>query len=99
MQAQRASNLLRAIYARSLAKTAKRNAHYEHQNLLRTYNDLPQPEGCWKTHYEAQQRRYNMHLLAGVSFTIATLIIAKAGGFLYLNYNPPAHPADKNNYE
>lgn len=76
---------------------AKRNYHAG-DRVATTYNDLPIPQGSWKTHHDAQQRKYNSHLLFGVAFAIGTLVIAKASGSLYLNYTPPARPAAKNDY-
>ncbi|GLV31609.1 uncharacterized protein CBL_07370 [Carabus blaptoides fortunei] len=57
-----------------------------------TMNDMPVPSGSWKSHYDAQQTKYNIHLLVGIAFTAITLITAKASGLVYLNYSPPAHP-------
>ena len=36
-------------------------------------NELPVPEGSWQNFYEAQQRKYNRHLILGISFFLFTV--------------------------
>jgi hypothetical protein len=31
-------------------------------------DDLPVPQGSWQEAYNSRQRKYNMHLIAGISF-------------------------------
>lgn len=38
-------------------------------------NELPVPSGSWTEHYNAKQRSYNLHLLLGVAFTVATVFV------------------------
>ncbi|XP_033340638.2 cytochrome c oxidase subunit 7B [Megalopta genalis] len=52
-------------------------------------DELLVPQGCWKTAYEKNQRRYNMHLAAGVIGLIGTIAIGRATGWLWLNYSAP----------
>lgn len=46
-----------------------------------TMSDLPIPHGSWKEAYSAKQRKYNLHLLAGIVVTAAT--------FVYVSTDPP----------
>ena len=38
-------------------------------------NDMPIPAGSWQAHYNANQKRYNSHLLGGATFAAITLIV------------------------
>jgi len=38
-----------------------------------TLNELPVPQGSWQAQYDAQQKKYNMHLIGGLSFFLVTL--------------------------
>ncbi|KAI8422028.1 hypothetical protein MSG28_009929 [Choristoneura fumiferana] len=54
-----------------------------------TMDELPVPRGSWQARHDARQRRFNAVLVAGVAFSAATLVLAKASGLIYLNYSPP----------
>lgn len=41
---------------------------------LATINDIHEPCGSWKDHYEARQKVYNTQLIAGVSLLVGTII-------------------------
>lgn len=47
-----------------------------------TLNDLPQPQGSWKTHYDAKQKSYNMQLAFGIVFLAGTIIFGQQTGLL-----------------
>ncbi|KAG8224579.1 hypothetical protein J437_LFUL003098 [Ladona fulva] len=53
-----------------------------------TYNDMPVPQGSWQAQYDANQRKYNMRLIFGVSFLVGTLIVSKASGLFEFNWAP-----------
>lgn len=60
-----------------------------------TLNDLPTPQGNWKTVYDAKQRKYNAHLAIGIGFSIFTIIVMKTSGLINFNFNVPDRPADR----
>lgn len=83
-----------------LFSVIKRYAHDYHAPAVQsTYNDLPQPQGSWKVHYQAAQRRYNTQLIFGIGFFVATLIIGKSAGFLEFYDDIPKTPAKIDSYK
>lgn len=76
-----------------------RRSYHHHDGPITTINDLPSPQGNWKTHYDANQRKYNAQLAAGVGLLIGSLIFGKAAGFLELYNDIPARPADIPSYK
>ena len=64
-----------------------------------TYNDLPMPQGSWKTQYEANQRKYNGHLALGVAVLTGTIIFGRAAGLIELNWTIPETPAQIDSYK
>ncbi|KAL3277379.1 hypothetical protein HHI36_012728 [Cryptolaemus montrouzieri] len=66
---------------------------------LPTMNDLPQPRGDWKTHYDAQNRRYTLHLLLGISVFAGTIVFGKAAGLLEMYNDYPETPLEIDNYK
>lgn len=38
-------------------------------------DQLPVPQGSWQAQYDAKQRKYNVTLLLGVAFTVATFVV------------------------
>ncbi|KAK9745783.1 Deltamethrin resistance [Popillia japonica] len=83
------TSLLKRVVLRTVPKR-----NYAGLDLKASYNDLPSPQGSWQTSYDANQRKYNAHLAFGTLFLIGSIVFARAGGFLNLNYNPPAKPSD-----
>lgn len=64
-----------------------------------TYNDLPQPQGSWKTQYDANQRKYTAHLALGVGALVGTIIFGKAAGLLDAYSDIPEHPGVVESYK
>lgn len=90
---QKAPSLLRSVVLRTVSR---RNASYGHGKAqVTTYNDLPTPQGSWQTKYDADQRKYNMHLILGVVFCTGTIVFGRAAGLLELHLSPPSRPADR----
>lgn len=78
----------------------RRNAHdYHHAPLQTTYNDLPQPQGSWKTHHDANQRKYNAQLAFGIGFFVVTILVGKSAGWLYFYGDIPKTPAKIDSYK
>lgn len=78
----------------------RRSAHHDHHPApVSTYNDLPQPQGSWKTHHDAKQRKYNAQLAFGIGFFAATLIIGKSAGFLEFYDDYPETAAKIDSYK
>lgn len=77
----------------------KRNAHDHHAPVQSTYNDLPQPQGSWKTQYDSNQRKYTAHLALGVGALIGTILFGKAAGLLETYSDIPQHPATIESYK
>lgn len=38
-----------------------------------TMDELPIPEGSWQSQYDSNQRKYNLHLIGGVTILTLTL--------------------------
>ncbi|KAK0075439.1 hypothetical protein PV325_011428 [Microctonus aethiopoides] len=77
---------------RPITRIAQRGVRRYHEDKSFKYasmDELPVPSGSWQAQYDAYQKKYNMQLIAGVTFFIATFIFAKASGSLYLNAYPP----------
>ncbi|KAJ8962232.1 hypothetical protein NQ318_018204 [Aromia moschata] len=79
----------------------RRNAsHASHEAAPQsTYNDLPQPQGSWKTHYDANQRKYNAHLVLGIGALVGTIVFGKAAGLLEFYNDIPEQPATIDSYK
>ncbi|XP_015509571.1 uncharacterized protein COX7B [Neodiprion pinetum] len=80
--------LLRPV-GRNVFRSGSRSYHPPAEFKQTTLNDLPVPQGAWQTHHDAMQKKYNLHLLIGVGFTIGTVAFAKFSGLIYLNAYPP----------
>ncbi|XP_030753946.1 uncharacterized protein LOC115880799 [Sitophilus oryzae] len=76
-----------------------RHASHAPAHPRSTYNDLPSPSGNWKTHNEAQQRKYNIQLAVGLSVFIGTLIFGKSVGYFEFYNDYPEKPAVIENYK
>jgi len=63
----------------------------EHRNTL---NDLPIPSGSYQEYYSKRNATYNIVLAAGVISVIATFILMKQTGTLYL-HGPPDYKSLK----
>ncbi|ODM98427.1 hypothetical protein Ocin01_08253 [Orchesella cincta] len=57
-----------------------------------TLNELPIPQGSWQAAYDANQRKYNIHLAIGVSFFLFTLTVLRTSGLVTLNTEYPPLP-------
>jgi hypothetical protein len=90
MQAPR---LVRSVIARNIVR---RNYTETHQ--VTTLNDLPSPQGNWKTHNDARQRRYNAQLAIGAGVLVGTVLVGKAGGLLEFHNDMPV-PIDIPSYK
>lgn len=77
----------------------QRQAYHAGSSSRCTYNDLPTPSGNWQTHYDAQQRKYNLNLALGVGAFIGTVLIGKALGMYEFYGEFPARPATIDNYK
>jgi len=53
-----------------------------------TLNDLPVPSGSWQEHHNKRNTSYNLLLAAGVISLVATFILMKQSGSLYLHSAP-----------
>lgn len=62
-------------------------------------NEMPQPMGDWKTNYDAQNRKYTLHLLLGIGTLAGTLVFGKAAGYLEMYNDYPEVPADIKSYK
>lgn len=71
--------------------------HGHHQ--VTTYNDLPTPQGSWKTQYDSNQRSYNAHLAIGVGTLVGTLVFGKAAGYFEFYNDYPERPAVIESYK
>lgn len=69
-----------------------------HGYPLVTLNDLPSPCGCWKKHYDAKQRVYNIHLLLGISTLILTIAFGAFNNLFQFAFTPD-RPADIESYK
>ncbi|EEZ98048.1 hypothetical protein TcasGA2_TC000453 [Tribolium castaneum] len=92
MQAPR---VFSSLVARNLGR---RGAHHG-SHPVATINDLPCPQGNWKTHYDAKQRKYNAQLAFGIGALIGTIIFGKAAGMLEFHGDIPDRPADIPSYK
>ncbi|CAH1176954.1 unnamed protein product [Phaedon cochleariae] len=82
-----------------IRQCTRRKVHYDQAPVQQsTYNDLPQPRGSWKTHYDANQRKYNAHLALGVGVFIGSILFGKSVGYLEFYNDIPARPADIESY-
>ncbi|XP_046670909.1 uncharacterized protein LOC124360936 [Homalodisca vitripennis] len=87
------SNTLRRLVTQSVVRNARRGHDYAPANFKKpTMDDLPVPSGSWQDHHNAMQAKYNKHLILGTGFFVVTLIVAKASGLFYFNWNPPPFP-------
>jgi len=89
----------RRIVQSMARQVGQRYASYGHHGVKSTYNDLPSPAGSWQTHYDAQQRKYNLQLILGIVTFAGTIIFGKAVGFLEFYNDYPARPATIENYK
>ncbi|XP_046744170.1 uncharacterized protein LOC124410086 [Diprion similis] len=80
--------ILRPV-GRNVLRSGSRSYHPPAEFKQTTLNDLPVPQGSWQTQYDANQRKYNLHLIFGVGFTIGSIAFAKYSGLIYLNAYPP----------
>ncbi|CAH1102823.1 unnamed protein product [Psylliodes chrysocephalus] len=70
------------------------SSHYEGSHAVQsTYNDLPKPQGSWKTNYDANQRKYNAHLVLGIGALVGSIVFGKAAGLLEFYNEFPERPA------
>ncbi|KAK3852220.1 hypothetical protein Pcinc_041183 [Petrolisthes cinctipes] len=76
--------------ARNVLKTCppRRGMAYVAEFKPPTMNDLPVPQGSWREHYNQRQRKNNIHLVAGILFTGATVAYAKESGLMVFGYGP-----------
>lgn len=79
----------------------RRNAHDCHgpAPVQSTLNDLPQPQGSWKTNYDAKQKSYNMQLAFGIGFLIASIVFGQQTGLLKSYDDYPEKPATIDSYK
>lgn len=54
-----------------------------------TMDDLPVPQGSWKAQHDANQARYNIHLIGGITFLAVTVGFIAKSGILDFNFFPP----------
>ncbi|XP_011700333.1 PREDICTED: uncharacterized protein LOC105457390 [Wasmannia auropunctata] len=88
------NHVLRPI-ARNLTRNGTRSASSQALDVkLPTINDLPQPCGPWKEHYDARQKVYNSLLIGGLGALIGTIAFVKFSGIIYFNYGPPEEPVE-----
>ncbi|KAK7871622.1 hypothetical protein R5R35_001809 [Gryllus longicercus] len=79
----------RRLVQANVGATSRVCAYHAPAHPETTVGDLPIPQGSWQADYESKQRKYNLHLLMGIGFTVGTLIVAKASGLFHLNYSVP----------
>lgn len=53
--------------------TQTRNGSYIAHIKPATLNEMPVPAGSWAEHFNANQRKYNMHLALGIAAFAATI--------------------------
>ncbi|XP_071525908.1 uncharacterized protein COX7B [Panulirus ornatus] len=53
-----------------------------------TMAELPTPNGPWQELYSRNQRKYNLHLLAGITFSVLTVAYVKETGLIPLGTGP-----------
>ncbi|XP_023935684.1 uncharacterized protein LOC112044164 [Bicyclus anynana] len=78
----------RSVISR-LMQTTVRRYHAGEGFKPPSMDELPVPHGSWQARYDANQRRYNAVLLAGIAFLAGSISIAKGSGLLYFNFAPP----------
>ncbi|KAG5890881.1 hypothetical protein JTB14_002823 [Gonioctena quinquepunctata] len=88
----------RLIASRVVRQCTRRNAHHAGP-VQSTYNDLPQPQGNWKTHFDANQRKYNAHLVLGIATFVGSIFFGKAAGLWDFHNDIPEHPAVIESYK
>ncbi|KAJ8912085.1 hypothetical protein NQ315_000591 [Exocentrus adspersus] len=91
-------NTSRTLGRTVIRQFVKRNAYHD-APVQSTYNDLPQPQGSWKTHYDANQRKYTAHLALGIGVFVGTIVFGKAAGLLETYSDIPEHPAVIESYK
>lgn len=76
-------------------------SHYSSNECypLVTYNDIPTPQGCWKQYNQIRQRKYNIHLLMGLSTFTITFVYGLVNDLFYLNWEIPNKPATIDIYD
>ncbi|EFX80994.1 hypothetical protein DAPPUDRAFT_303681 [Daphnia pulex] len=65
-----------------------RNGSYVSHIKNATMNEMPVPSGSWAESNSAKQRTYNLHLIAGLAVTIATILVGVKTDAFYLNLGP-----------
>jgi len=60
-----------------------------------TLSELPVPQGSWQAAYDAQQKKFNLHLIVGVSFFLLTMTVLKTSDLIDLNRVVPPLPEDE----
>lgn len=78
---------------------ARRSYHAGEHAPTTTINDLPTPQGSWKTNYDSKQRSYNAHLALGIATITGTILFGKAAGLLEFYNDIPERPADIESYK
>ncbi|XP_025997254.1 uncharacterized protein LOC105201600 [Solenopsis invicta] len=87
-------HILRPIVRNFKNGTRSASSHAAVDVKLPTINDIPQPCGPWKEHYDARQKVYNAQLIAGLAVLISTITYIKMSGVIFFNFNPPEEPAE-----
>ncbi|XP_078042605.1 cytochrome c oxidase subunit 7B [Augochlora pura] len=72
-----------------ITRSGTRSMNIPHDVRPPHMDELPVPQGCWKTANEKNQRRYNMQLAGSILAFIGTIAIGRSTGWLWLNYSPP----------
>ncbi|XP_023018230.2 cytochrome c oxidase subunit 7B [Leptinotarsa decemlineata] len=90
----------RLLVSRLARQSTRNNVRYDHYAPAQSsYNDLPQPQGNWKTHYDANQRKYNAHLALGIGVFVGSILFGKVAGFWEFYNDIPEQPAKIDSYK
>ncbi|XP_022194035.1 uncharacterized protein LOC111051785 [Nilaparvata lugens] len=91
------SSVVRPLTRKVLARSGQSNsvrqlAHEPAKSGSCLMDQLPVPEGSWEANYKAQNAKYNMQLLAGIGFFLATLAFGEYNGYFYAGARLPELP-------
>ncbi|KAM7342863.1 gomdanji [Cochliomyia hominivorax] len=94
-----ALNLLRTQVKQHFKRTnfiqIRSKARFKDGGEHATLNDMPIPEGCWKSNHARTQNRYMMVLLSGIASFIGSWVYIAKWGEMEMNYSVPDYPYEE----
>jgi len=91
------------VVARCMSSDAHSQDYHDHhgksavqiaKEVRGTLNDLPIPQGSWQEYHSKRNQTYNIVLAGGIISVIATFILMKQTGTLYV-HGPPDYKSLK----